>query len=219
MPIRRENNMKMTMSNEVKTGIIVVAAIAVVVLFYARTTDSTAGKSYKIKTFFNYAEGVKQDAVVKLAGIEVGRVEKIQFQYTPETKVEMVMTISDKARIHEDSIAFISTTGMIGDAYIGITPGSADKPVVKAGGTVASEDPVEIRKIWNKAEVIAENLDKMLVEVKDLAQNVNGAVKDNKPRIDNMVVNLEQTAINFKAFSEDIRKHPWKILAKGKESK
>jgi len=209
--------MKMKMNNEIKTGIIVVAAILVVVLFYARTTDTTAGKTYRIKTCFNYAEGVQQDAIVKLAGIEVGRVEKIQFQYTPETKVEMVIAISDKARIHEDSIAFITTSGMIGDAYVGITPGSADRPSVKEGGTIASEDPVEARKLWKKAEGIADNLDKMLIEVKGLAENVNGVVKDNKPRIDNIAANLEQTAVNFKDFSSDIKQHPWKLLMKGKE--
>jgi phospholipid/cholesterol/gamma-HCH transport system substrate-binding protein len=207
----------MKINNEIKTGIIVVAAILVVALFYAKTADTTSGKTYRIKTYFNYAEGVKQDAIVKLAGIEVGRVEKIQFQYTPETKVEMVMAISDKARIHEDSIAFIATSGMIGDAYLGITPGSADKPAVKEGGAIASEDPVEARKIWKKADVIADNLDKMLIEVKGLTENVNGVVKDNKARIDSITSNLEQTTVNFKDFSTDIKQHPWKLLMKGKE--
>ncbi len=207
----------MKMNNEIKTGIIVVAAIAVVTLFYVKTTDTTAAKAYKIKTYFNYAEGIKQDAIVKLAGIDVGRVEKIQFQYTPDTKVEMVMTISDKARIHEDSIAYIATSGMIGDAYVGITSGSADKPMVKDGGTVSSEDPIEFRKLWKKADVITDNLDKMLVEVKSLAENVNGVVKGNKARIDSIASNLEQTAVNFKDFSADIKQHPWKLLMKGKE--
>ncbi|MFH1287824.1 MAG: hypothetical protein ABII25_03905, partial [bacterium] len=34
-----------------------------------------------------------------------------QFQYTPETKVEMIIAVSDKARIHEDSVAFYSHIG------------------------------------------------------------------------------------------------------------
>ncbi len=207
----------MKMTNEIKTGIIVVSAIFVVMLFYAKTTDSTAGRSYKVKTYFNYAEGIKQDAIVKLAGIEVGRVEKVKFQYTPDTKIEIVMSVSDRARIHEDSIAFIATSGMIGDAYIGITSGSADKPNVSSGGTIASEDPVEMRKLWKKADSIADNLDKTLIEVKALAENVNGVVKDNKPRIDGIAANLEKTSANFKDFSADIKDHPWKLLMKGKE--
>lgn len=208
---------KFRVNNEIKTGVIVVAALLVVAVFYIKTADPNAGKVYKIKTYFNYADGVKEDAIVKLSGIEVGRVEKIQFQYMPETKIEMVMAINEKARIHEDSIAYIATSGMIGDAYVGLTSGSADKPNVKDGGTVASEDPIEARKLWKKADSIADNLDKMLLEVKSLAENVNGVVKDNKSKIDGIASNLEETSLNFKDFSADIKQHPWKLLMKGRD--
>ena len=206
----------MKITNELKTGMVVVAAIVVAVIFWVKTTDFSA-RPYRVKTYFNYAEGVKVDSIVKLSGIEVGRVEKIKFNYEPETRVELILTLNTKAKVHEDSIAFISTSGMIGDAYIGITAGSPDKPFVKEGATLMSEDPVEMRKLMKKEEGIAENLDKTLVEVKDLAQNLTGVVKDNRQRVDNIAVNLEQTAVNFKEFSEDIKKHPWKLLMKGKE--
>lgn len=209
----------MKINNEMKAGIIVAAAVLVIAIFYAKTAGTSTGKPYRIKTTFNYADGIKEDAIVKLSGIEVGRVEKINFQYAPETKIEMVMAISDKARVHEDAIAYIATSGMIGDAYIGLTPGSVDRPVVRDGGTVASEDPVEIRKLMNRAEVIANSLDEALVEIKGLADNVNGIVEDSRPRLDSIAANLEATTVNFKDFSADIKDHPWKLLMKGKEKR
>lgn len=205
----------MKINNEVKTGIIVVAAILVTALFYIKTTNWNA-KPYRIKTYFNYAEGVKTDSIVKLSGVEVGRVEKVMFQYTPDTKIELILAIDSKAKVRADSIAFISTSGMIGDAYVGITPGSTEKAFVADGATIMSEDPVEMRKLMKKADAIADNLDKTLVQVKDLAENVNGMVSDNKSRVDNIAINLETTTTNFKEFSEDIKKHPWKLLMKGK---
>ena len=78
----------MKITNEFKTGMLIVAAILAGVIFYVKTTDFTA-KPYKLKTTFNYAEGIKADSIVKLAGIDVGRVEKIEFKYVPETKVEL----------------------------------------------------------------------------------------------------------------------------------
>lgn len=203
----------MKISNEFKTGLVVVAGIATAVFFWVRTTDFNASP-YKLKTSFAYADGVKIDSIVKLSGIEVGRVEEIKFAYEPETRVELVLTLDKKAKIRTDSIAFISTSGLIGDAFIGITPGSGDKPYVKPGDTLLSEDPVEMRKLMKRAEAIAENLDKTLVEIKNLAQNVNGVVTDNKSRIDNIAVNLEQTSMNFKEFSDDIKRNPWKLLMK-----
>jgi len=205
----------MKISNELKTGIVVVAAVVVGIVFWAKTTDFNSNP-YKVKTYFNYADGIKIDSIVKLSGIEVGRVEKISFEYTPETKVMLVLSIDKKAKIHEDSLAFIATSGMIGDAYIGLTAGSPDKSFVKDGALLMSEDPVEMRKLMKKADAISENLDKTLVEVKNLAANVNVVVSDNKTRIDNIAANLETTAVNFKEFSEDIKQHPWKLLMKGK---
>lgn len=205
----------MKMTNELKTGLVVTAALIAGAIFLVKTTNFSAAP-YKVKTYFNYAEGVKQDSIVKLAGIEVGRVEKIQFQYVPETKVELVLAINKDAKIHEDTVAFISTSGMIGDAYIGLTSGSVDKPFVKDGAVLISEDPVEMRKLMKKADAIAQNLDATLAEVKTLAQNVTGVVNDNKSKIDNIAANLEQTSVNFKDFSDDIKRHPWKLLMKGK---
>jgi phospholipid/cholesterol/gamma-HCH transport system substrate-binding protein len=190
----------MKITNEIKTGMIVVAAILATALFYVKTTDFNAAP-YKVKAYFSYADGVKEDSIVKLSGIEVGRVTAIRFQYDPETRVECELTLSKKAKLHTDSIAFISTSGMIGDAFIGFTPGSADKPVVKNGDTVTSEDPIQMRLFWKKADAIASNLDKTLLEIKDLAANVNGVVKDNRPRIDSIVMNVEQMSLNFKDFS------------------
>lgn len=200
--------MKMSMSNEMKTGVVVVAGILVAVYFWARTTDLSAAP-YKVKTYFNYADGVKKDSIVKLSGVEVGRVEKVNLVYLPDTKIELVLNIDKKAKIREDALAFISTSGMIGDAFIGIAQGSTEKQFIKDGGQIASEDPVEMRKFMKKADAIADNLDKTLVQVKSL-------VTDNKAKVDNIVSNLEATTANFKEFSEDIKRHPWKILAKGK---
>ena len=84
-----------------------------------------------------------------------------------------------------------------------------DKAYVKGGGQIPSEDPVEMRKLMKKADAIADNLDKTLVQIKSL-------VSDNKSKVDNIASNLEATAANFKEFSEDIKQHPWKLLMKGK---
>jgi phospholipid/cholesterol/gamma-HCH transport system substrate-binding protein len=203
----------MKITNEVKTGVVVVAAIAVGILFWVKTTDFSASP-YKMKTSFNYAEGIKKDSIVKLAGIEVGRVETINLKYTPDTKVELVLVLDEGAKVHEDSVAFIATSGMIGDAYIGITAGSPDKPFLSPGAVIPSEDPIEMRKMMKKADMIADNLDKTLLEVKKLTENVSGVVSDNKAYLGNISANLEQASSNFKEFSEDIKKNPWKLLMK-----
>lgn len=203
----------MKITNELRTGLVVAAAIVVAAMFWFKTASFT-GKPYRLKTQFNYAEGIKPDSIVKLSGIEIGRVENIKFLYSPDTKVELTLLVSRKAKIHEDSIAFISTSGMVGDAYMGLTPGSPDKPFASDGAMIMAEDPVEMRKLMKKVDAISDNLDKTLIEFKDLAKSINGVVENNKSKIDSLVTNMEQTSANFKEFSEDIKKNPWKLLSK-----
>ncbi len=198
----------MRFSNEMKAGIVVIVAIVLSIFFFLRTSDFKATK-YELKTYFVYAGDLKSDATVKLSGIEVGRVKKMKFIYKPETKVECLLEIDGNAKVRTDSIAYIGTAGIVGDAFVGITPGKAEE-FMKKGGTLASEDPIQMRLLWKKADEIATNLDSIIADVKDV-------VAENKENMSNIIVNLEDTTENFKEFSEDVKKNPWKLLFKGEE--
>ncbi len=205
-------------TNEIKIGLFIVLALCVGIFLWARTQNITVD-TYVLKTSFSYAGGIKENAVVALSGIEVGRVSKVNFKYDPETKVELVLLIKKEAKVHSDAIAYIDTSGFVGDAYVGLSPGSSDCPFVKNGDVIASEDPIQTRELMKRADDIARKLSDTLVDVKKLAHNLNTTVEDNKDNIDSIVKNLEQTAVNFNEFSEDIKQHPWKLLIKGKEKK
>lgn len=196
----------MKITNELKAGIVVAAAICIGIFFFAKTVTFTK-PTYKLKTYFAYAGDLKPNAVVKFTGVEVGRIRDIKFIYDQMTRVECFLEINTDARVRKDSVAYVSTTGLVGDACIGITAGSSEE-FVKAGDVIASEEPIEARLLWKKADAIATNLDKILAEAKSI-------VVDNRGSFDNMIVNLEQTTENFKEFSADVKAHPWKLMFKG----
>ncbi|MFH1593535.1 MAG: MlaD family protein [Candidatus Omnitrophota bacterium] len=196
-------------SNEIKTGVVVVLAILVGVFFWVKTSNFQS-EVYSLKTYFSHADGIKENAIVALAGIEAGRVSSVDFEYDHDrTRVKLILMIDKKAKIRGDSIAFIGTTGFVGDAYIGLTPGTSGT-FLKNDDVVASEDPVEMRQLMKRADGIAKKLDGVLGDVKTI-------VSDNKSKINGIVANLEDTSANIKEFSEDIKQHPWKLLMKGKK--
>lgn len=61
--------------NELITGIAVFIAIGVALFFWAKTSDYKV-ETYSLKTCFSEASGVKENSMVTLAGVEVGRVQK-----------------------------------------------------------------------------------------------------------------------------------------------
>lgn len=196
----------MRFSNELKSGIVIVAAVIVGFIFFGKTV-TVRTDTIDLKTYFGYAGDLQKDALVKFAGIEVGRVKEISFTYEPETRVECLLEIDAKAKVRTDSLAYIGTAGFVGDAYIGVTAGTTEE-FLSSGDTLLSEDPMQMRLLMKKADDIASNLDSTLLEIKSL-------VKDNRQNFDDIILNIEYITENFKEFSQDLKEHPWKLMFKG----
>jgi len=204
-------------TNEIKIGMFMVLALGAGAIFWMKTQNlDLKSETYTLKTYFNFAGGIKENSIVALSGIEVGKVDAVNFIYEPATKVEIVMSISNKAKVRTDSIAYIGSAGFIGDAFVGLTAGSADAAFIEPGTEVKSEDPIEMRVLMKKADSIATQIDQAMVDVRKLAASLNGVVGENKERIGSIMKNLVSTSENFNEFSNDIKQHPWKLLMKGK---
>jgi len=97
------------------------------------------GDVYRIKARFTAVNGLKPGSFVDLAGVQVGQVESISLDTA--TYVAMVtLKIKRNVPIDEDAIATIKTSGLIGDRYIGISPGGSDH-MLKDGDTIVETEP------------------------------------------------------------------------------
>jgi len=208
-------------SNEIMTGIMVVLCAGLLAFFLFKTgvINFKQDDSYELKAIFNTAGGLEKNAPVMLAGVEVGEVNDIKLDYGNETKIVLTLSLGGKAKVRTDSEASINTLGLMGEKYIEIGRGSAGAAFVEPGATIMGKDPFQFDKLAEKGEQIAETLDETLKDVRIFVNNLNGVVGDNKGGIDNIIVDMEATAKNFKEFSDDIKRHPWKLLIKGKEKK
>ncbi|MCU7959850.1 MAG: outer membrane lipid asymmetry maintenance protein MlaD [gamma proteobacterium symbiont of Bathyaustriella thionipta] len=104
---------------------------------------------YELTARFINTSGLKNDASVELAGVEVGRVKSIVFD--PET-YESVVTLSlpDEVKLQEDTIASVRSTGLIGGKFLKLTPGGADI-ILKDGDTIyETESSVSLEELISK---------------------------------------------------------------------
>jgi len=79
---------------------------------------------YTLTARFEDAGGVRAGADVMIAGVVVGRVERVRL--AGEDEAEMVLRINHGVRITRDAIATIRTKGIIGDRYVRITQGAEE---------------------------------------------------------------------------------------------
>ncbi len=115
---------------EIWVGVFV--ALGLLGLFFVAIEVSNLGEfrsaegSYRIKAHFGNIGGLRVRAPVSMAGVTVGRVERIGFD---EQRYEAVVDIRvDPAfkKLPEDTSASILTAGLLGEQYIGLSPGGSD---------------------------------------------------------------------------------------------
>lgn len=207
-------------NNEIKTGIVVIVAAFFLLMLVYKVGGIKVEKGYELHCLFGFVGGLEEKAPVELAGLKVGEVKKVVHTYEgDETKVLVTLSINEGAKVRQDSKIRIGTTGLIGEKLVAISGGSKGTPFVGKGATLVGKDPFQMEDLIETGEKLAARLDSALVDIQQLTKDVDGVVVDNKEDIRQAIINLKDTSENFKDFSEDIKKHPWKLLMKGKEEK
>ncbi|WP_188697365.1 outer membrane lipid asymmetry maintenance protein MlaD [Silvimonas amylolytica] len=114
-----------------------IAAGVVAILFLALRVSSQsalpARSTYNVTANFDNIGGLKVRAPVKSAGVVVGRVTNIELD-TSRYVAKVTMALDNHYHFSRDSSAEILTSGLLGEQYIGITPGADDK-MLTAGST------------------------------------------------------------------------------------
>ncbi|MBO1922960.1 MULTISPECIES: outer membrane lipid asymmetry maintenance protein MlaD [Thiomicrorhabdus] len=118
--------MKQKTKFEMWVGALVVMTFGALLMIALQVSNFSALKetpSYQISALFNNIGGLKVRAPVKLSGVVIGRVTNITIdQKTFKARVWMDVD-RQYNELSLDSSASILTSGLLGDQYIGITPG------------------------------------------------------------------------------------------------
>lgn len=142
--------MQQTRAVEIGTGLFVFLGFAALLFLSTQTTNLEAyigANSYTVTAHFNNVGGLKPRSPVSMAGVTIGRVEKIGFD-PEQLNAVVTLNISGKYdRIPEDSDASILTAGLLGGQYVGLQPGGSDRYL---------EDGDEI--MFTQSAVVLENL-------------------------------------------------------------
>lgn len=102
---------------------------------------------YTVKARFANVSGLKEGAMVEVAGVNVGKVAKIALD-NYEAVVDL--HIDPGVKLQEDSIASIRTQGIIGDKYIKIKTGGAPDFIGKDGEIIETESAIELEELISK---------------------------------------------------------------------
>ena len=104
---------------------------------------------YVLKAKFPSIAGLKKDARVEIAGIEVGRVTSMKLE-TEDLDAVVYLKINDQYKLSDDTIAQIKTSGLIGDKYVNLSPGGSDTLLKDGAFITETQAPLDIEDLVGK---------------------------------------------------------------------
>jgi ABC-type transporter Mla subunit MlaD len=198
--------------NEIMTGLLVIATIAVVAFVLVLLGAPGLFRplvTYKI--YFDNAAGIKQGAPVMLAGRKIGQVQKLFSPVSPEEEkraqeadaavhppepnasptpsdgkpkyeARVDVQVDKSAKVYRDARARLTQLGLLGDMAIDITQGTESSGRAKNGEMFAGE----------RTPDLGDAAAKMLEVIKPVAAEATNTMKD-----------LQQTAQNLNRLTDE----------------
>ena len=117
-------------SIEILVGLFVslcIAALFFLALQVSNYSDLQDNGSYTVHAHFENIGGLKSKALVSMAGVPIGRVTEISFDSDNYDALVKIRIDARYNNLPSDTSASILTSGLLGDKYIGLTPGGLDE--------------------------------------------------------------------------------------------
>ncbi|MCB0310089.1 MAG: MCE family protein [Bdellovibrionales bacterium] len=176
-------------------GAIALFAISVLTLGHERELFS---KQDVFQTAFSDVKGLKEGAPVRMGGLTVGRVERINFaQHQNDRRVHVDFLINSKFlnRMRRDNTVSIETQGLLGDRFLNVKLG-ASSDVLAPGSDLESEESGEIEEVIGKTAKIIDNTEKASEDLQslfsELRNNTLNQITEAASRIATFMQALEQ---------------------------
>jgi phospholipid/cholesterol/gamma-HCH transport system substrate-binding protein len=224
---------------ELKVGVFVFVAIVILSVFIFRIGNlRNYGAGYPIRFVFANISGVKFGSPVRLAGVEIGEVRRVNIledKQNRRTQIEVIAWIGRTLLIPQGSEAFVSTLGLLGEKYIGIIPPPEYEDFLKPGDTLIGNDPIAAQYWIDEADKIIKDLQEIIRKVKAgegtigkllyedrLYQELGALISDIRQAREGTIGKLlydDKLYQELEALISDIRRHPWKLFWKTREKK
>ncbi len=192
---------------EVKVGGLILVGVGLLVALVLAMGGIRFGQRFTVSVDFNNPGGIQPGAPVKIAGVRVGTVDRLEFRgarVDPTTgraslvRVHAEVDARYRNEIHSDAEFFVTTQGVLGEQFLAIDPGSASQPVARLDRPVEGIDPPRIDLFVARAYALLDDtvtairanrreLGGMVDDLAGVLHNTNDLLRRNGPRIDGLL--------------------------------
>lgn len=174
---------------------------------------------------YGFAGGVEVGSPVRVSGVKVGKVEKIEFlpkdfQYRPEDRVTLKLTVGVTRNaaevVREDSKFYVNMAGIIGERYIEVSPGSSTSKILSDNATVRGIDPPRIDQLISQGYGVfgrvQDFLDQNEETITDFLRDLKGFMGDankflkgsDRNKVSALIGNMNDLVVDAKSLTKHL---------------
>lgn len=124
---------------------------------------------FEVSTTFAKVTGLEVGTRVRLAGLDAGEVLEIRVPPMPSGRFLVRMRVREDVRalVRTDSACTIQTDGLVGNAFVQVSPGTDAAPLAREGDLLPGVDPIELADVLREGRETIQLINSRVVSLTD----------------------------------------------------
>lgn len=196
------------LSTEAKVGLLVLGGSIILLwmTFVVGKYEFGAKKGYTIEAVFDSVSGLDEKAAVRMAGVLIGTVEKVELF---DSRAKVIMRIHPEVHIQRGARAGIKTMGLLGDKYVEIAPPEGGAAVGGPAGQTAylkEGDRIQITTSPSDVDKLISQLSDISGDIKQVTSSLRQVFGTERgtQSMEDILSDLRRTTANIQEFSHTL---------------
>lgn len=194
---------------EAKVGLLVLLGSVVLLwmTFAVGKFEFGEKKGYVVITVFDSVAGLDEKAAVRMAGVKIGTVEKVELV---DSRARLILRIVPGVRIGRGAQAMIKTLGLLGEKYVEIIPAPpsersfhdrSDAGAIQNGEEISvTVSPSDVDKLIGQLSAISDDIKQVTASLRQVFGSERGTRS-----MEDILADLRATTGNIREFSSSLR--------------
>lgn len=139
---------------QVGVGLFVLVAAALLVVSVLSLAGAFRRGNIPHRTYFRFAGGLEPGAAVRFGGMKAGSVQAVRVDPDDSTRIEIDFRVARDIPLKTDSVAKITSLGVLGDNYLELTTGTGQAVLAAPGSVVKSAETLTFDDLSDMASAL-----------------------------------------------------------------
>jgi len=187
-------------------GVFVLVAGALLFGVTMALTGGVGASSIPLRTYFKFSGGLEAGTQVRYGGLSIGKITRVHVDPQDTTRIEIEFAVASDAPVRTDSVARVSSMGLLSDNFLEISPGTRSAAKAAAGAVIKSKEAFgfddisdAVQGMLPDAQAALKNLNSDLDTLHTTITEANDLLNDkNRANVSAMLTTLNGTLTDLR---------------------